>query len=125
MRSLGQRSGNAGTNYEGSALVAVRALLGIKPIGCDAEHIVALDADAVDDGTNDGAGLGRFAEASRRRRGGFLRDVFSRHGRILTRRGAGSKASLRHPREEAAHPLKAGNAWFGKQAKQEHGAQPL
>jgi hypothetical protein len=43
---------------EGSAFVAVRALLGIKPIRRDAEHIVALDADAVDDGTNDSAGLG-------------------------------------------------------------------
>ncbi len=86
MRSLGQRSGNAGTNCGESALVAVRALLGIKPIGCDAEHVVALDADAVDDGTNDSAELGRFAGAARRRSSGFLRDVFSRHGRIVARR---------------------------------------
>jgi hypothetical protein len=34
------------------------ALLGIKPVGSDAEHIIALDADAMDDGTDDRAGLG-------------------------------------------------------------------
>jgi hypothetical protein len=39
-----------------SAFVAVRALLGIKPIGSHTEHIVALDADTVDDGTDDRAG---------------------------------------------------------------------
>jgi hypothetical protein len=32
-----------------SAFVAVGALLGIKPVGRDAEHVVALDADAVED----------------------------------------------------------------------------
>jgi hypothetical protein len=40
-----------------SAFVAVRALLGIKPIGSHTEHIVALDADAVDDRTDDRTGL--------------------------------------------------------------------
>ena len=40
------------------AFVTDGALLGIKPIGSDAEHIIALDADAVDHGTYDGAGLG-------------------------------------------------------------------
>jgi hypothetical protein len=40
------------------AFVTDGALLGIKPIGSDAEHIIALDADAVDHGTDDGAGLG-------------------------------------------------------------------
>jgi hypothetical protein len=59
------------------------ALLGIKPVGSDAEHIIALDADAVDDGTYDGAGLGRFAQAARRRSDHFLRDALGRHGRIL------------------------------------------
>jgi hypothetical protein len=34
------------------------ALLGIKPVGRNAEHIIALDADAMDDGTDDRAGLG-------------------------------------------------------------------
>jgi hypothetical protein len=33
------------------------ALLGIKPIWRDAEHVVALDADAVNDRTYNGAGL--------------------------------------------------------------------
>jgi hypothetical protein len=40
------------------SLVTYRALLGIKPIGSNAEHIVALDADTMDDGTDDGTGLG-------------------------------------------------------------------
>jgi len=39
------------------AFVAVGALLGIKPIWRDAEHIVALDADAMDDRADDCAGL--------------------------------------------------------------------
>jgi hypothetical protein len=41
-----------------SAFVTDGALLGIKPIGSHAEHIIALDADTVDDRTDDGAGLG-------------------------------------------------------------------
>jgi hypothetical protein len=40
------------------SLVTYRALLGIKPIGSNAEHVVALDADTMDDGTDDGTGLG-------------------------------------------------------------------
>jgi hypothetical protein len=40
------------------SLVTYRALLGIKPIGSNAEHIVALDADTMDDRTDDSAGLG-------------------------------------------------------------------
>ncbi len=40
------------------------ALLGIKPVGSDTEHIIALDADAVDDRTYDGAGLGGFGQAA-------------------------------------------------------------
>ncbi len=39
------------------AFVTDGALLGIKPIGRDAEHVVALDADAMDDRTYDGARL--------------------------------------------------------------------
>jgi hypothetical protein len=40
------------------AFVTDGALLGIKPIGSNAEHIVALDADTMDDRTDDGSGLG-------------------------------------------------------------------
>jgi hypothetical protein len=40
------------------SFVAVWALLGIKPIGSNAEHIVALDADTMDDRTDDGSRLG-------------------------------------------------------------------
>jgi hypothetical protein len=69
------------------------ALLGIKPIRRDAEHIVALDADAMDDRTYDGARLGWFAKATRRRSEGFLRDALSRHDLILARRGLPSIGS--------------------------------
>src|SRR6266481_6432596 len=54
------------------AFVAVRALPGIKPIRRDAEHVVALDADAVDDGADDGAGLERLARPGRRGGGSFF-----------------------------------------------------
>ena len=42
--------GKTRTNRASSAFVAVGALLGIKPIGRNAEHIIALDADAVQNG---------------------------------------------------------------------------
>ncbi len=61
------------------------ALLGIKPVGSNAEHIVALDADTVDDRAYDGAGLDGFAQATRRGSGGLLRNVLGRHEQILTR----------------------------------------
>ena len=73
--------------------MTVGALLGIKSIGRDAEHIVALDADAVDDRTDDGAGLDWFGQATRSRSDGFLRDALSRHERILTRRGLAALGS--------------------------------
>jgi hypothetical protein len=53
-------AGNRAEHYR-LAFVTIGALLGIKPIGRDAEHVVALDAHAVDDGTDDGAGLRGFA----------------------------------------------------------------
>ena len=88
-----------------SALVTGGALLGIKSIGRYAEHVVALDADAVDDRTDDGAGLGRFVHATGRRSGGFVRDALSRHGRILARRGISSIAGDGIPGTEKTHPL--------------------
>jgi len=60
-----------------SAFVTSGALLSIKSVGSDAEHVIALDADAMDDGTNDGSGLGRFGQAARRRSGGLVRDALS------------------------------------------------
>jgi hypothetical protein len=62
-----------------SSLVAVGALFGIKPIGSDAEHVVALDADAVDDRAHDGAGLERLARTGRRGGGSFFRRGLSGH----------------------------------------------
>ncbi len=69
------------------------ALLGIKQIRRNAEHIVALDADTVDDSTDDGAGLDWFVQATRRRGDGFFRDAISRHEPILARRGLPSIGS--------------------------------
>jgi len=54
------------------AFVAVGALLGIKPIWRDAEHIVALDADAMDNGADDCAGLERLVGVRRIGSGGFF-----------------------------------------------------
>jgi hypothetical protein len=74
------------------------ALLGIKPVGSDAEHVIALDADAMDDGTYDGAGLDGFAQATRRRSGGaFLGAGLSGHKRILARGGLPPITGGRHP----------------------------
>lgn len=66
-----------------SAFVTDGALLGIKPVGSDAEHIVALDADAMDDRTDHSAGLRRFGRANRKRCASFFSGAFSGHGRIL------------------------------------------
>jgi len=56
----GERENRKRQKRDASSLTFVTdgTLLGIKPIGSDAEHIIALDADAVDHGTDDGAGLG-------------------------------------------------------------------
>ncbi len=67
-----------------STLVTGGALLGIKSIGSNAEHVVALDAHAVDDGTDNGTGLQRFGRATRSWSSGFLGGAFSGHGRILS-----------------------------------------
>jgi hypothetical protein len=54
------------------AFVTVGALLGIKPIWRDAEHIVALYADAVDDRADDCAGLEWLIGLRRMGSGGFF-----------------------------------------------------
>ena len=63
-----------GTSYlpRWLAFVAVGALLGIKPIWRDAEHIVALYADAVDDRADDCAGLEWLIGLRRMGSGGFF-----------------------------------------------------
>ena len=58
------------------------ALFGIKSVGSDGEHVVALDAHAVDDRTDDSARLERLA-GLRKRSGSFFSGAFSGHGRIL------------------------------------------
>ena len=61
------------------AFVTGGALFGIKSVGGDAEHIVALDADTVDDRAYDGAGLDGLVQSSRGGSGGLLRDILGRH----------------------------------------------
>ena len=52
--------------------MTVGTLLGIKSVGRDAEHVIALDADAVDDRTYNSAGLERLAGRHRTRSVGFF-----------------------------------------------------
>ena len=84
--------------------MTVGALLGIKFVGGNGEHIGALDANAVEHGADDGAGLSWFRGGARGRSGGCFVTAFSGHGRILACRGVASKACLRHPEEAAVHP---------------------
>ena len=87
------------------AFVTNGALLGIKPIGRNGEHIVALDADPVDDRTDDRAGLGRFARACRSRSGCLFRDALGVHERILARRVVSRIGAGGIPGIEKGHPL--------------------
>jgi hypothetical protein len=66
-----------------STFVTRRALLGIKSIGRNGKHVIALDADAVDDRAYDGGGLDGLGDGRRRRSGGFLRSALGGHGLIL------------------------------------------
>ncbi len=115
----------ASSSCGSSAFVTDGALLGIKPIRRDAEHIVALDADAVDDRADDGAGLDWFVQATRRRGDGFFRDAISGHKPILARRDLPSIGSRRHPGDRAAHLLDAGNARLGKSVTYEQDEQRI
>src|SRR5713101_416341 len=90
----------------GSAFVAVGALLGIKPVGSHAEHVIALDADAVNDRTNDGTSLDGFVQATRGGSGGFLGGALNGHERILARRGPPAITGGRHPRNAREASLK-------------------
>ena len=73
------------------------ALLGIKPVRSDAEHVIALDADTVDDRAYDGARLDGLGQAARRRSSGFFRVALCGHGRILAWPGLPSIEVRRHP----------------------------
>ena len=110
----------AGKCY-GSAFVAIGALLGIKPVGSNAEHVIALDADAVNDRTNDGAGPDGLVQATRRGSGGFLRAVLNGHGRIVARRGLPAITAGRHPRNAREASLK--NEGSGEWVKREQGIE--
>jgi len=86
--------------------VAIGALFGIKPVGSNAEHVIALDADAVEDRANDSAGLDGLVQATRGGSGGFLGAALNRHGRILARRGLPAITGRRHPRNTREASLK-------------------
>jgi hypothetical protein len=101
-----------------SAFVAVGALFGIKSIRGHREHVVALDADAVEDGADDGAGLERLDGCRGMRLFGLIWGGFSRHERILACEGVSSKQPRRHPGGCQAHPLEgtieeAAEGYFG------------
>ena len=53
-RDRGQSKRGEGRRQQGSAFVTDGTLFGIKPIGSYREHVIALNTDAVDDGTYDG-----------------------------------------------------------------------
>jgi len=97
------------------------ALLGIKPIRRDAEHIVALDADAVDDRAYDRSGLHRLVQSTRRKSDGFLRDALSGHGRILARRGLSSIESRRHPWDPKDASVRGERCWIRGQGEERAG----
>ena len=63
--------------------MAIGALLGIKSVRGDAEHIVALDADTVDHGADDGLWPGRFDRTRWMGIGDFFGVRLSCHGAIL------------------------------------------
>jgi hypothetical protein len=73
------------------AFVTGGALLGIKPIGSDTEHVVALDADAVQDRTDDGTGLTHGFHAGRMLVDGSTRGKLGAHVEILARAGSRPK----------------------------------
>lgn len=85
---------------EVSAFVTGGALFGIKLVGRDAEHIVALDADAVKDGTDNRARLDGIFQAGGVPSSGVLGARIGRHDAILACGG-------RRPTEGGQHPLGA------------------
>jgi hypothetical protein len=70
---------------EASAFVTGGAVFGIKLVGRDAEHIVALDAHAVKDGTDNSARLDGIFWAGWVLGGGLLGARIGRHAAILAR----------------------------------------
>ncbi len=81
-REQGRKQGIARSNRKGSTFVAIGALLGIKSVRGDAEHIVALDADTVDHGADDGLWPG-FNRTRWMGIGDFFGVRLSCHGAIL------------------------------------------
>jgi len=67
------------------AFVTGGALLGIKLIGSYAEHVIALDADAVQDGTDDGTRLTHGFHAGRMLVDCSTRGKLGGHVEILAR----------------------------------------
>ncbi len=81
-----------------SAFVTCGALFGIKLVGRHGEHVVALDADAVKDGTDNRAWLARIFQAGWLSSRGSLGARISGHEVILACEG-------RKPTEGGQHPL--------------------
>jgi hypothetical protein len=104
------------------AFVTNGALLGIKPIGRNGEHIVALDADTMDDGTDDGAGLRRFARVSRSRSGCLFGDALGVHEGILARRVVSRIGAGGIPGIKKKHPLWMSDTRLAGWVNREQGA---
>lgn len=68
-------------SFAGSTLVAIGALLGVKTVGRDAEHVIALNTDAMDHARGVARG---FIFRGVRRRGGML----AHKGNLSTREQA-------------------------------------
>ena len=81
------------------------ALLGIKLIGRNAEHVVALDTYAMDDRANDRAWLDGLCCACRSCAGSMVGSGLCGHGEILARGCSEAKRDYRHPNGAAGASL--------------------
>jgi hypothetical protein len=95
-----------------SAFVTGGALFGIKLIGRDDKHIVALDTDAVKNRADDRARLARSFRASKQRSGGLLGIRFGGHEAILAWGCRRPIVGRQHPWGPQAHLLYFGIAGF-------------
>lgn len=84
--------------------MTVWALLDIKLIGRDLEHVVALDAYAVEDSADGAAGLAHGLHAGRVLIDGPVGGRLGGHGRILARGKLHENIRGQHPAETGEHP---------------------
>jgi hypothetical protein len=95
-----------------SAFVTGGALFGIKLIGRDDEHIVALDTDTVKNRADDRTGLARIFRAGRRHSGGLLGIRFGGHEAILAWGSRRPIVRRLHPLGPSSASSILGNYWI-------------